>query len=111
MNKALINLAIISSIVSVIIVSTIDISWKVYGAVFFTQLILVIVNFSFSKNKNLFKNLWIINLIFFISYNIRIFILNNSVPRNGWEGLCFLIILCCIIATAIFLGVRKRFED
>ncbi|WP_342546956.1 hypothetical protein [Lysinibacillus sp. FSL K6-4013] len=72
MNKALINLAIISSIVSVIIVSTIDISWKVYGAVFFTQLILVIVNFSFSKNKNLFKNLWIINLIFFISYNIRI---------------------------------------
>ncbi|ARF16394.1 P-loop NTPase fold protein [Sporosarcina ureae] len=102
MYRGLINLLMASIVIVFVIVSTIEIKWIIYFAIFCTQLILIKVNLSIAKNKMYLKKIFVVNITFFIIFCINEKRLNNIVFESGLEAFYFLIIACFHIITIFY---------
>lgn len=106
-----VNIFILSTLISFFILININISWPLYIFVFLTQIILIIIKIKFKGNDEFLNKILSANIGFFIVYCISNFINHKELFSGSLEALIFNFILCVLIISLFFLVLNRSVNE
>lgn len=105
------NTLAISVLIATIILTTFEISLGFYFLVFTILMSLILINFKFDKNRNLYKSVLVVNVSVFLVYCFISYISNGNIISTKIEALFLTVIIVTVLALFYLIIIKGDFQE